>query len=208
MTNRQKHWIELTLLFFILPVGLILPLPPYLLVAMAMIAVFYCIWLMAKNNQLSKTKLTGLPTGTDWRPIMLRIVLFIAVSTALVWWFLPAKLFFVIRENPMMWIGISVFYTLVSVYPQELIYRHFFYWRYSHLLAPGQFLIMNAILFSLAHTIFMNNLVFILTLGGGLLFAQTYKNSKSLMLTSIEHAIYGLWLYTVGLGEMLAFPGP
>jgi hypothetical protein len=25
-------------------------------------------------------------------------------------------------------------------------------------------------------------------------------------LVSIEHAIYGNWLFTVGMGEMLAFP--
>ena len=84
----------------------------------------------------------------------------------------------------------------------------FFYWRYSHLLSPGLFLALNAILFSLAHTIFMNGLVFALTLAGGFLFANTYRKTQSLMVTSIEHAVYGLWLYTVGLGEMLAFPGP
>jgi hypothetical protein len=28
------------------------------------------------------------------------------------------------------------------------------------------------------------------------------------MLTSIEHAIYGNWLFTIGMGEMLAFPMP
>jgi hypothetical protein len=26
-------------------------------------------------------------------------------------------------------------------------------------------------------------------------------------LVSIEHAIYGNWLFTVGMGQMLAFPG-
>lgn len=208
MTDLQKRWAELTLLFFILPVSLILPLPPLLLATIAMSAVVYCIWLMSKHGQLSKMKLLALPIDMNWRPTLLRIIMFIACSTTLVWWFLPDKLFFVIRENPLMWLSISIFYSVVSVYPQELIYRHFFYWRYSHLLAPKQFIIMNAILFSLAHTIFMNNLVFLLTLVGGFLFANTYRSSKSLMMTSIEHAIYGLWLYTVGLGEMLAFPGP
>jgi hypothetical protein len=26
------------------------------------------------------------------------------------------------------------------------------------------------------------------------------------MLVSLEHSVYGAWLFTLGLGEMLAFP--
>lgn len=157
---------------------------------------------------LSKQHLFATPKDTSWRPILTPIGLFLVASTLMVWWFLPEKLFFVVKENPGLWLGISLFYAVVSVYPQELIYRHFFYWRYSHLLSPRLFLALNAILFSLAHTLFMNGLVFALTLAGGFLFANTYRKTQSLMVTSIEHAVYGLWLYTVGLGEMLAFPGP
>lgn len=46
----------------------------------------------------------------------------------------------------------------------------------------------------------------ILTFIGGLLFALTFKKTKSTLLVSIEHAIYGSWLFTVGMGEMLGFP--
>ena len=208
MTNIQKQWAELLLLFLVLPVGLILPLSPIFLVLCALTAVIWCFMLMYKEGVLSKQHLFAIPKETKWRPILTRIGLFLVASTLMVWWFLPEKLFFVVKENPGLWLGISLFYTVVSVYPQELIYRHFFYWRYSHLLSPGLFLALNAILFSLAHTIFMNSLVFALTLAGGFLFANTYRKTQSLMVTSIEHAVYGLWLYTVGLGEMLAFPGP
>ena len=102
----------------------------------------------------------------------------------------------------------SVFYALFSVYPQELIYRYFFFWRYQSLLPTGTFCVLNALLFSIAHTLFMNSLVIALTFAGGLLFAHTYRKSNSVMVTSIEHAGYGIWLYTLGIGEMLAFPGP
>lgn len=43
---------------------------------------------------------------------------------------------------------------------------------------------------------------------GGILFVITYTKSKSILLTSAEHAIYGNWLFTIGMGEMLAFPMP
>jgi membrane protease YdiL (CAAX protease family) len=41
---------------------------------------------------------------------------------------------------------------------------------------------------------------------GGILFAYTYQKTKSTLLVSIEHAIYGCWLFTVGMGTMLGFP--
>ncbi|MEM5566908.1 CPBP family intramembrane glutamic endopeptidase [Psychroserpens sp. AS72] len=94
-----------------------------------------------------------------------------------------------------------------SVYPQELIYRTFFFQRYQMLFkSQTLFILINATLFSLAHLFFKNGLVMILTFIGGLLFALTFKKTKSTLLVSIEHAIYGSWLFTVGMGEMLGFP--
>ena len=67
-------------------------------------------------------------------------------------------------------------------------------------------ILVNAVLFSLAHLFFRNALVMILTFLGGIVFALTYHKTKSTLLVAIEHAIYGCWLYTVGMGEMLGFP--
>jgi uncharacterized protein len=36
---------------------------------------------------------------------------------------------------------------------------------------------------------------------GGLLFAFTYQNSGSLLLTCIDHALFGNFLFTIGLGQ-------
>jgi membrane protease YdiL (CAAX protease family) len=66
---------------------------------------------------------------------------------------------------------------------------------------------INGVLFSLAHLFFRNTLVSVLTFLGGLLFALTFLKYKSTLLVSIEHALYGNWLFTVGMGQMLAFPG-
>jgi membrane protease YdiL (CAAX protease family) len=68
------------------------------------------------------------------------------------------------------------------------------------------FLFVNGCVFSFAHLFLNNALVFTLTFVGSLLFALTFKKSQSLMLVSIEHSVYGAWLFTLGLGEMLAFP--
>ncbi len=65
---------------------------------------------------------------------------------------------------------------------------------------------INAIVFSLGHIFFKNTLVMILTFVGGLLFAFTFQKTRSTLLVTVEHAIYGSWLFTVGMGDMLGFP--
>ncbi|WP_245825457.1 CPBP family intramembrane glutamic endopeptidase [Pseudocolwellia agarivorans] len=110
-------------------------------------------------------------------------------------------------NNPKLWLFILFFYSLFSVYPQELLYRTFFFKRYQALFkSEWLFIIVNAALFSLAHIFFKNVLVILLTFIGGILFALTFKKTKSTLLVSIEHSIYGCWLFTVGMGNMLGFP--
>jgi uncharacterized protein len=36
---------------------------------------------------------------------------------------------------------------------------------------------------------------------GGLLFSLTYQRSGSLLLTSIDHALFGNFIFTIGLGQ-------
>ena len=108
-----------------------------------------------------------------------------------------------------MWLLVSIFYSVLSVYPQEFLYRSFFFSRYEQLLKNPYLLIaVNALVFSFAHIMFRNLFVLIITLIGGVMFAITFSRTKSLLLTSIEHALYGSWIFTVGMGEMLAFPMP
>ena len=61
--------------------------------------------------------------------------------------------------------GVHIIYLQhFSVYPQELIYRTFYFHRYSSLFRNKTlFIFLNAILFSLAHLFFRNALVLILT---------------------------------------------
>jgi len=116
-------------------------------------------------------------------------------------------LFNVLINKPKLWILILFIYSSLSVYPQELIYRTFFFQRYNSLITNKTlFIFINATVFSLGHIFFRNTLVLILTFLGGLLFAITYSKTKSTLLVSIEHAIYGSWLFTVGMGDMLGFP--
>ncbi|WP_299058549.1 CPBP family intramembrane glutamic endopeptidase [uncultured Polaribacter sp.] len=106
-----------------------------------------------------------------------------------------------------MWILIILFYSIFSVYPQALIYRTFFFQRYQNLFKNKLFFILiNATLFSLAHLLFKNTFALFFTFIGGFLFAYTYYKTKSTLLVSIEHAIYGCWLFIIGMGNIIGFP--
>jgi membrane protease YdiL (CAAX protease family) len=98
-------------------------------------------------------------------------------------------------------------YPLFSVYPQGLIYRAFFFHRYRPLLrvAPQTrswiLILVSAATFALMHILFHNWIALALTFPGGILFALRYCNTRSLCVSSLEHALYGCFLFTIGLGQ-------
>ncbi|WP_289028452.1 CPBP family intramembrane glutamic endopeptidase [uncultured Paraglaciecola sp.] len=213
MFNESKKpskllWLEIAWLFACLPASLLLPISPWIKLCLVLSGLLYCGYQSKKMGLFKRKQLMYLGGYAGSRMIWLRFILFIVISTILVAIYLPKSLFSVLFGNPLLWLGICIFYAVFSVYPQEFLYRVFFFKRYSGLVANNQiFITLNAILFCMAHLVFLNSLVFLLTFIGGVLFALTYQKSRSLLLTSLEHSAYGLWLFTLGLGEMLAFPG-
>lgn len=105
------------------------------------------------------------------------------------------------RTNTGLYLAIMLLYPLFSVYPQELMYRAFFFHRYAMLFrTPMSMIIASALAFGWAHVIFENVLAVALSTVGGALFAWTYHRSKALSACWLEHSLYGDWLFTVGLG--------
>jgi membrane protease YdiL (CAAX protease family) len=93
-------------------------------------------------------------------------------------------------------------YPFLSAFPQELIFREFFFYRYRNLFRKPQILIaVNIIVFAFAHVYFMNWIVIVFTLVGGALFALTYHQTRSLLVVTLEHSIYGLVILSSGLWE-------
>jgi membrane protease YdiL (CAAX protease family) len=107
-----------------------------------------------------------------------------------------------VRQHPVFWLVVMVAYPTLSVYPQGLLYRAFFFERYASLF-PRRWAMIAAsgIAFAFLHIIFRNSLAVALTLAGGLLFAARYARTGSLATSGFEHALYGCWLFTVGLGQ-------
>jgi membrane protease YdiL (CAAX protease family) len=102
-----------------------------------------------------------------------------------------------------------VAYPAVSVYPQEVIYRAFVFHRYGPVF-PGRWAIIaaSAGAFALAHAPFGHWLSVVLSGAGGVIFAYTYQRTESLLAPAVEHALYGCFIFTVGLGTYFYYPGP
>ena len=135
-------------------------------------------------------------------PLLLRDTLCLLVLALAVRLFTPHLLFSLIRRSPLLWLLIFFLYPLLSVYPQELLYRAFFFHRYQLLFGSGwSMLLASALAFGFVHIIFRNWLAVVLCVIGGLLFSLTYHSSGSLLLTCLDHAIFGNFLFIIGLGE-------
>lgn len=142
----------------------------------------------------------------NYRPFLARILIRDALGLALlgltVRVFAPELLFSFIKRRPWLWAAIMVLYPLVSVYPQELLYRSFFFHRYQALFGSGWILLLaSALAFGFVHIIFGNWLSVVLCVIGGFLFSYTYQQSGSLLLTCLDHSIFGNFIFTIGLGQ-------
>ena len=207
MESKQYKFIELLLIFILIPISYTFNYAPILKLIIGVLGFSYILYVLFKVEKVKFSILKNIDWKSFWKSTCLKLFV-IAITTAFFVWLTDKEsLFTVMLNKPKMWILILFFYTFFSVYPQELIYRTFFFKRYKNLFKNDVlFIITNAILFSLAHLFFRNAIVIFITYIGGILFAVTYKKTKSTLLVSIEHAVYGCWLFTVGMGNMLGFP--
>lgn len=199
--------IEFFVIFILIPVSYSLSYSAYIKLALGVLGLCYIIYILLKVEN-EKFRITPyLNWKLFWIETLIKFLLIAFLTTLFVWLTNTKALFEVVLNKPIMWVKFLLIYSFFSVYPQELLYRTFFFKRYKMLFKNELlFIFINAIVFSLAHLFFKNSLVIILTFLGGLLFALTFNKTKSTLLVSIEHAIYGSWLFTVGMGSMLGFP--
>jgi membrane protease YdiL (CAAX protease family) len=207
MNSITYKSLEFLIIFIVFPVSFALNYSPWIKLGMGFMGFLYIIYILLVVEK-EKLKITpNLNWILFWKQTIIKLIVIAFITGAFVYLTDRESLFNVILNKPKLWIFILFVYSMFSVYPQELIFRTFFFKRYRTLFINTNFLIfINAIVFSLAHLFFKNTLVIVLTFLGGILFAITYHKTNSTLLVSIEHAIYGCWLFTVGMGSMLGFP--
>lgn len=132
----------------------------------------------------------------------LRIFLNMLFLGVLAYFLIPEDFFVLPREQETLWLLLMLLYPVISVLPQEFFFRRFYFWRYQRLF-PNQWAMMlsSAITFMFVHIVYDNWIALILTLAGGLLFASSYMWTRSLTICWLEHSLYGMTIFTVGLGR-------
>lgn len=132
----------------------------------------------------------------------LRAVLVAAAITGLVLLVRPAAFLVLPRRAPGTWLAALAVYPFLSAWPQEVIYRAFFFHRYGSLFAGEAWLLAaNAVAFGFLHAVYPNALAPLLSVPAGLLLALTYRRTGTMGPVWLEHALYGALLFTLGLGE-------
>jgi membrane protease YdiL (CAAX protease family) len=198
---------EFFIIFIIVPVSFAIDYPVWIKMIIGVMGFLYILFVLLRVQKNKFKMAKHLNWKSFFKRTLIQLVIIAIITTAYVWFVDPSSLYTVVLNKPLLWVMILFFYSVFSVYPQELIYRTFFFQRYKSLFKNEMlFIFINATLFSLAHIFFRNGLVMIMTFFGGILFGLTFRKTKSTLLVTIEHAIYGCWLFTVGMGEMLGFP--
>jgi CAAX protease family protein len=193
---------EFVLLFVLLPLGFRFKPFPFPLIPALWLLTGYCLYRLLGDPGFDRHLLWN-PTALDryWLQIVLTFAGLALLIGAYVYLFHAGRLFSFVRRAPIFWAVVMVLYPVLSVYPQSLIYRAFIFHRYRTLFpGPLAMIVASALAFSFVHIIFRNPIAVTFTLIGGLLFAWRYRQSGSLFVSAFEHALYGCWLFTIGLG--------
>jgi membrane protease YdiL (CAAX protease family) len=131
-------------------------------------------------------------------------ITFLPPAVALLWLtdlFIPERLFAFPKSSPASWMVVLLVYPILAAYPQEVLFRAFFFHRYGPLFShPAVLILVNGLSFGLAHILYANWIAPVLASIGGWLFAWRYHRTGSVMAAGIEHALWGNFLFTIGVG--------
>lgn len=138
---------------------------------------------------------------SNLRVLLLRFACVAAAMTLFIYLYDPQRMLELPRERPALMLALLVLYPLLSALPQEFIFCTFFFERFQPLFpARRTRVIASAVVFAYAHVLFINPVAPLLSFIAGLIFATTYAKTRSLALVTFEHALYGGYLFFIGLG--------
>ena len=206
-TTPDAHlrlWAEMLLIFVAFPAGLFFVRRQFsrLIIPTLLITSLVCLIILWRDGHFDRRRL-GL-NGADrqaWLAVLKTFMPGAVLITLGMAVLRPELLLSFPRRDPFWWSVVMVAYPLLSVYPQEVLFRTFFFHRYRSILStPTARILWSALVFGAAHLFFANWVAPTLTALGGYIFARTYDRSKSTVLAAVEHALWGDFLFTVGLG--------
>ena len=202
--SRAALWLEWITLFVAVPVVYMTLLESEGLAKYPFLGLAFiyagAIWLRVHPMRTS-------PSRRTWRPFLVCLAATVALVPLLVWWIDPVLFFGFPRHAPRIYAAYMVLYPILSVWPQEFLYRRFYFWRYAAIFPSRREMVWgNALAFCLLHAIYHNGVAIVLSLAGGWFFAREYARTGSLLLVWVQHSVLGQYLFTIGLGRFFYRP--
>tara|TARA_Y100000782_G_scaffold113498_1_gene146325 strand:- start:2120 stop:2758 length:639 start_codon:yes stop_codon:yes gene_type:complete len=207
LNANHYRWFEFTLIFVSLPLlGFLLRaylanwLIPALIILMAV-----CSMLLLSDPHFKRLRLTSLGEFSAVKRRLFSFFFLGALFSGMFYGIMNQENWFSMPRNSFYdWLMLLLLYPILSVMPQELIFRTYFFHRYKRIMPSKTVrIIVSASVFALAHIVYANVLAVLLAFLGGLLFSYTYAQSRSTFACVIEHSLWGLWMFTLGLGDVL-----
>jgi hypothetical protein len=211
-SDRVYLWVECATLFAVLPLMLAFRPPGSGIFLFLWSAAVICLTLLVRDASFDRRRLWNWGgVGTQIGRVLGLFAVGVLVGVALTWLFVPDRLFAFPLERTRLWLAVMMLYPVLSVVPQNVVYRAFIFHRYARLMPSAwsevrqrwTMIALSAVAFSWAHVVFWNLFALGVTLLGGVLFAYTYQRSRSVAAASVEHALYGCGIFTLGLGVYL-----
>ena len=202
-----KLWAELVAVFFGLPVAVyftIEELAGWLMPLLGAIGLL-CLALLLIDKQFKRVRLWHWSDArTHVKAILLFFLPWACLLTVVVYLARPELFMRWPIEQPDLWVATLLVYPIISVIPQEIIYRTFFFHRYKPIM-PSKYMRwgVSTFAFGLAHLVYGNWIAVVLSWIGGALFGYRYMKTRSTPVVVIEHAVWGCFIFTVGLGSYL-----
>ena len=190
--------LEFFFIFFVLP-SIIYFLDSTIIVFVALYLVFI---LSLVFLYLDKAFLfLSLKKKIDWRFIAIFTVLFICLGFIYILLIDKSSLFILPKTDFKLWVIVMFVYPFLSVIPQEIIYRVFFFQRYFPKIDNLYFLILvNLIVFSYGHLVFNNVHAILITAIVSPILTFAYLK-KSFLTCVVLHSLGGQIIFTLGLGK-------
>lgn len=201
--GRIGEWL---LLFIILPLitkyfitGL------YIVVPLLLVCV-YAFVLLIKSVGFDNKKLYEWHVY-NWSGAALRFFIIAVAGFAFTYWVYPELFLELPRQKTDRYLLLLGIYPFLSVIPQEVVYRSYYFERYSGLLSEKYLRLSNALSFGFLHIIYGNWVAPILAFLASWIFMSNYLRTRSLPVVCVEHYFYGVLVFTTGLGDFFRLPG-
>ena len=200
---KKRLLVEFVIIYIVLPsviifINTIIFKSKIIVFSSLFLVFFISIYLLKSTPNFS---FKNLKKKVDWNFCLIFSLVFI-ISGFFYTTILDSKLLFSLpRDFFFIWLLVLIVYPILSVIPQEIIFRVLFFERYSCLFKNLSLcLILNSLIFAYIHLVFENFHAFFITIVTSPIFAYAYLK-KSFKTCLLIHTIGGQLIFTFGLGK-------